>query len=321
MRLSSLDIKDFIVNHLSYSDYRKACAVKKRATEGPLDTDQFMYFQLKNKKNLLIGRLGGIEAHCLGLFLDRRRGLRNPIRLIRGKLFLRRRSTQLFTNAGVYPNTTEMFDFFCEEHLAALDHVDILSVWAKPFSWVESEVLRQKEVTVISPTFSYPWFDSRDSISDFGWAHAFEGKKILVISPFEQSLKVQIPRMNQIFDGIKIPDMKFEILQAPMSQGGLSDGLSYRHHLTRLKSSMTEKDFDIALVSAGAYSLPLAAHAKKMGKIGIHGGGITQIFFGITGKRFDSYAEVQKYFNSAWKRPENAERPQNWKQIEDGCYW
>ena len=322
LKFNSLDIKDFLVNHISYSDLKKSRRVQKRVIEGPVDTDQFIYRQLKEKKELLIGRLGGIEAHCLGLFLDRKRGIRSPIRLIRWKLFVPRRRSQLCSNAGVYPNTKEMFNFFCEEHLEALNNVDIFSVWAKPFSWVESEVLNnKKEVIVISPTFSYPWFDSRDAHSEFGWAYAFEGKKILVISPFEQSLNVQILKMNSIFSGIKIPNMKFEVMQAPLSQGGLDDGLSYREHLMRLKRLMEEKNFDIALISAGAYSLPLAAHAKKMGKIGIHGGGITQIFFGITGKRFDNYVEVQKYFNASWKRPETGERPQNWEQIEDGCYW
>ena len=84
---------------------------------------------------------------------------------------------------------------------------------------------------------------------------------------------------------------------------------------------MSLLDFDIALISAGAYSLPLANHAKKMGKVGIHAGGALQIFFGVTGQRYDNYSQVQRFLNTEWKRPFVHERPANWQEIEDGCYW
>ena len=64
-----------------------------------------------------------------------------------------------------------------------------------------------------------------------------------------------------------------------MSQGGIDDGKSYKFHLLNLKSQIKSFDFDIALVSAGAYSLPLAAYAKELGKIGIHAGGAMQLFW------------------------------------------
>jgi hypothetical protein len=43
--------------------------------------------------------------------------------------------------------------------------------------------------------------------------------------------------------------------------------------LNEIKTKMDQTDFDIALVSAGSYSYPLAHHAKKLVKIGIHAGG------------------------------------------------
>lgn len=295
--------------------------VAKRLEQAPRNIEFFIYSQISTKSSLLMGRLGGIEANCIGLYLDRSAGYRHPFRMLFQKLMINRRRFQLMNNAGVYPNTDEMFDYFCEEHLFALQEVDIFSVWAKPFSWVESLVLKRRDIVFTTGDFSYPWFDSRDNQSDFGWGYGFEGKKILVVSPFAHSIGVQIEKLNLIYPNKRIPEISFEILQAPLSQGGLPDGLSYKDHLIRLKNEMSERKFDIALISAGAYSLPLAAHAKKIGKIGIHGGGATQLFFGITGSRYDNYDQVKKYANEHWKRPELSERPSNWQTIEDGCYW
>jgi hypothetical protein len=106
-----------------------------------------------------------------------------------------------------------------------------------------------------------------------------------------------------------------------MTQGGLRDDQSYAIHLNRMKESLEKFDFDVALVSAGGYSLPLAAHAKQIGKIGIHAGGAMQIFFGILGQRYENYPQVKKYLNKDWKRPFEHERPKNWESIEGGCYW
>ena len=49
---------------------------------------------------------------------------------------------------------------------------------------------------------------------------------------------------------------------------------------------MDTTDYDVVLIGAGAFSLPLVAHAKRRGKVGIHMGGSLQILFGILGKRW-----------------------------------
>ena len=80
-------------------------------------------------------------------------------------------------------------------------------------------------------------------------------------------------------------------------------------------------DYDVVLVGAGIYSLPLVAHAKQRGKKGIHLGGSTQLFFGIRGSRWDSMKEFQGFFNEFWVRPAVEERPANFQMVERGCYW
>jgi hypothetical protein len=84
---------------------------------------------------------------------------------------------------------------------------------------------------------------------------------------------------------------------------------------------MSKRDFDIALIGAGAYSLPLAVYAKSLGRIGIHTGGETQFFFGVKGGRWDKNDSYSKYYNEHWVRPSSDETPQNSSIIESGCYW
>jgi hypothetical protein len=84
-----------------------------------------------------------------------------------------------------------------------------------------------------------------------------------------------------------------------------------------LKKAMTKQEFDVAIIGAGAWSLPLAAHAKTLGKIGLHLGGTLNLLFGIRGGRFDD----RGFYNDNWIRPVNSERPSNFNLMENGAYW
>jgi hypothetical protein len=314
-------MKEKLINNYSISNLCLSKLVKKRLINSEADWEFQIFERLLAKPALLYGRLGGTEATCLGLYIDFKNKFKHPTRFLIAKMMYKKRLNQLCNNAGVYPKTKKMFDFFCEEHINSLKLLDIFSVWGKPTAWVESNYASDTRILLVSGDASFPWLEARDGVSQMGWGMAFTGKKVLIISPFIDSIKIQVPKLKNIFQGLTVPEIDFQYLRAPMSQGGMNDGKSFKDHLLGLKKEITQFDFDIALVSAGAYSLPLAAHAKELGKIGIHAGGAMQLFFGITGKRYDNYPMVQKYFNSDWKRPFEHERPSNWRSIEDGCYW
>jgi hypothetical protein len=314
-------IKTHFINNYSLENRKLAQSVKKRLGESPLNWESVITEKIAGSHPVLFGRLGGVEASCLGIYKDLKAGYLRPIRYVQAKLLYKKRLAQLCNNAGVYPASKESFDFFCNEHFLALRDLDIFSVWGKPAAWIEENFITNPSILLVSGDASYPWFESRDGLSKLGWANGFAGKKVLVISPFIKSIKEQVPKLSKIFESLQIPEIDFVFTAAPLTQGGLTDGKSYKIHLNNLKAEMDNLDFDVALVSAGAYSLPLAAHAKRLGKIGIHGGGATQIFFGITGKRYDSYSQVAKFINNYWKRPYESERPANWQLIEEGCYW
>jgi hypothetical protein len=88
----------------------------------------------------------------------------------------------------------------------------------------------------------------------------------------------------------------------------------------RLTEEALKHEFDLALVGAGAWSLPLLANLKRAGKKGLHLGGATQLVFGIKGRRWDQEGWYMPY-NEAWVRPLPEETPAGCMQKEKGCYW
>lgn len=55
-------------------------------------------------------------------------------------------------------------------------------------------------------------------------------------------------------------------------------------------------DFDIAFISAGGYAMHLGNEIKKIGKKSIYIGGVLNVFFNISAKRYDNcdfYSSMQ----------------------------
>jgi len=93
--------------------------------------------------------------------------------------------------------------------------------------------------------------------------------------------------------------------------------------LESMKQKIENIDFDICIIGCGAYGFPLAAHVKRMGKKAFHLAGVTQLLFGIKGRRWEE-SEVWPYmnlFNENWVRPSDNEKPNNAQKVEGGCYW
>jgi glycerol-3-phosphate dehydrogenase len=82
-------------------------------------------------------------------------------------------------------------------------------------------------------------------------------------------------------------------------------------------------DFQVSIIGAGAYGLPLASFVKRLGKQAIHLGGATQLLFGIRGRRWETdYAsEMREIFNENWIRPSETETPEKHEKVDKGCYW
>ena len=158
------------------------------------------------------------------------------------------------------------------------------------------------------------------------WTSALENKKILVIHPFAESIKNQYEKnRDKIFNGVNIlPDFELKCIKAVQSHGGQNGYHNFNNWFEAfdwMLESALKIDFDIAIIGCGAYGFPLASRIKQYGKKAIHLGGVTQILFGIKGKRWDSRGYISKFYNEYWVRPNNSETPDLAKEIEDSCYW
>ena len=153
-----------------------------------------------------------------------------------------------------------------------------------------------------------------------------EGKKVLVIHPFKDSIEQQYKKKNLLFSNNLLPN--FELITLKAVQSVANETTHYKdwfEALEYMKNEMNKVNFDIALIGCGAYGLHLAAHAKKIGKKGFHIGGVLQIIFGIIGTRYEnpnqSGGVYLKLFNKNWIRPSKDETPKDAHLVEKNTYW
>jgi hypothetical protein len=158
------------------------------------------------------------------------------------------------------------------------------------------------------------------------WSSRLAGQKVLVVHPFVESIRKQYEgKRHLLFPSREVlPDFELKTLKTVQSIAGAKVDFAtwfdaYRH----MCDEIAKVDFDICIIGAGAYGLPLASFAKQLGKQAIHLGGVTQILFGIKGQRWErEYADsTAKLFNEHWVRPLPSETPANKDNIEKSCYW
>jgi len=159
------------------------------------------------------------------------------------------------------------------------------------------------------------------------WTEILKDKKVLVVNPFEEAIKSQFKKRDKLFENNKLlPNFELKTIKAIVSLAGEKTNFkNWFEALDHMKDQINNTDFDIALIGCGAYGFNLAAHCKKIGKIGIHLGGVLQILFGIYGNRYlnpnQSNGIYLKLKNQHWVRPNVNDRPIKYKEVEGGSYW
>ena len=128
-----------------------------------------------------------------------------------------------------------------------------------------------------------------------------------------------------IWDNNKVlPEFDLITFKAVQSIGGCDEYTDWYQALKYMQKEISKKDFDVALIGCGAYGMPLGAYIKaELGKKAIHIGGSLQVLFGIKGSRWEGkpYFYDERFYNDFWVRPYESDKPQNWSQVENGCYW
>lgn len=103
---------------------------------------------------------------------------------------------------------------------------------------------------------------------------------MLVVHPFRRTILAQYEKRTQLFPGKDVlPELAcLTVIQAVQGLGGQDTGYAgWFDALTEMERRMDAADYDVAIVGAGAYSLPLAAHARDTGHAAIQMSGATQL--------------------------------------------
>lgn len=124
-------------------------------------------------------------------------------------------------------------------------------------------------------------------------AELLPGKKVLVISPFSESITAQQSKKQNLFKNYNYPDFELYTYQTPVTYSGLPRELypdtSWHETVDRMKSDIQTFDFDIALLACGSYAMPLGLHVRDIcKKHAVYVGGCLQLFFGVMGRRWQS---------------------------------
>jgi len=221
-------------------------------------------------------------------------------------------------SSGIYPPDPPTLSRFCRYYLETLEGLDLLAVW---FNFGEAAARRRYApgATLCELSALEPYYHERP------WSAQLAGKRVVVVSPFEKSIRAQYQRREKIWAAKPevLPAFDLRIVRCPQL-AGIIDQPEYPDWfagLEALKEQLGARPFDVAIIGAGAWSIPLAIHAKSLGALGIHLGGGTQLLFGIMGGRWESDPRIGALVNDAWTRPSDDERPRNYRLQENGSYW
>ncbi len=222
---------------------------------------------------------------------------------------------QMQTCAGFFPANELSLAKFGERMLRDMPHIDILGSWLPEERRVTNFLPDAKLVNLADLE---PYYHTNP------WSEVLQDKVVLVIHPFEESIKYQYAKRETLFSDSRIlPEFQLKTLKAVQSiAGNPPDAFSdWFLALDWMCEKIQNIEFDIAIIGAGAYGLPLASFVKRIGKKSVHLGGPTQILFGIRGSRWEERPFFQQLFNQNWIKPLPVEVPENFKKVESGCYW
>lgn len=275
--------------------------------------NQFIYEKIMSGKPFLAGRFGSTELLNMRSF--------DFGGFIGQKYDKNFHFNHLCEWSGFFPKDIHLLPQFVDEMKMACEEVDFLAVWFQAFEDYYIKSLMKKSLEISYLLDFEPW------AGDIHWSAALKGKKVLVIHPFESTIKSQYEKRSLLFPNtVILPDFELCTLKAVQTLAGTVDSrfATWFDALDWMNQEALKKDFDIAIIGCGAYGLPLAARIKKSGKQAIHLAGATQLLFGIKGKRWEeneAFAYVRKWFNDNWVYPGDEDKLENDNSVEGGCYW
>lgn len=149
-----------------------------------------------------------------------------------------------------------------------------------------------------------------------------DNKKVLAISSFDGLIKSQYESGNLKKIYKNFPNIiTLETIKFPYCFHNNGPQQNYFETLELIFEEIKKIDFDIAILGCGAYGHMLCHKIdNELKKDAIYVGGSIQTLFGIISSREKEHGKIK--YNKYWISDIPLEyRPENFKLIENGCYW
>lgn len=300
---------------------RKAVLTMRHLNREAMELAEFSSFVkllLSNDSPFAVSRPGGTESEGLQFFLQHRL---NPL-----AASFRNQYPKWFRKAGpelsgiTYSNAKDLDDF-CSEYLLGILQADALGFGSyAPGALGMVGAQAHRGVPIFPIDFLEPLQALRQDQRP--WTRALASKRVLVIHPFAETIRSQFAKRQQI-TGVKdfLPEFGLQTEIPPVTFAGVGSTRPWLSHYQELEQNVVARDFDVALIGAGAFGLPLAGAIKRSGRQAIHLGGSLQLLFGITGRRWDGHPLLEGFADRTWVRPLFQETPEGATLVEQGAYW
>ena len=276
--------------------------------------------ELLADKPSLIARFGAVEIGCVMDALNRPtpQHIWEYVSLKTDSIGWRSSTIKsMKNNAGFFSPSKKYLEQYGVLTHQLLPQIDILGSWLKTEKYFEMELANAIKVKLN---------ELEPYVHENPWSSILKEKNILVIHPFEKTIRHQYENKRDVLFTNKevLPEFNLQTIKAVQSiAGNKPEGFnSWFDAFEHMKAEIDKKDFDIAIIGCGAYGMPLAGYIKQKGKKAIHLGGATQMLFGIKGKRWEDNEYYRKeIINEHWIKPFKEDYPLGYENVEGGCYW
>ena len=263
---------------------------------------------------VFLARVGGSDTNAVAALLEAQA---SGIPDVWGAIYKHRGIVERFN--GFYDLDHKGINFWhylelLVEHYGRFEHMffcnhQLLSMYFKenvhPKNYVEEvagrrgfELLVERLGAEYKDIFCYPFsFVEKLVLHPFSLMFVFQealaNKKVLVVSPFSESITANFHNRADFFKDYQYPDMDLRLYNTPITYSGLPENF-YPHRnwfetAEAMKRDISNIDFDIALLACGSYAVPLGAFiANTMQRKAVYVGGILQMMFGVMGRRYDN---------------------------------
>jgi hypothetical protein len=236
---------------------------------------------------------------------------------------LKRKLPEMKNNAGIKLSSIESIVLFSQMYINAFENSEMFFGWEmyggmsnikQSYNYIKNKMNKPIIWASVLDVYHY--------IYACPWTLALKGKKVLIVSSFAKSIETKIPIREKIFGIDLFPDCEIIAVAPPQTQGN-NVSEEFQIELQKFTSKLDLLEYDIALVSAGGYGNIICNYIYNKGKSAIYVGGVLQMYFGILGSRWltDRPDVIRLFLNEHWSKPTDEEKPDGYKNIENGCYW